>query len=380
MSQSQGDIIYYCPVHRYWSELRQTGLYTKWIEALPGTMWKESYNNEGDAFHVLSSECMDDDSVSLFRCRDRDEVDSILTTSPMINCSDSSGYVQKEKIGRCYPEKGDNDDLVALHRFYSAAITDHLYKTDKDAVDGYEYEGIECYVYSASALSSPTLKVTEQEPLPPLDLIFILDSSGSVATDDEDFSNWQAEIDFAADTIRHSLGHIESRIGLINFSGCGASYDFDRCKAANKLKKELSLTSREEALAHLDSMGVDDSNWGYTWTDEALALALTEFEANSSPDHSKLIVLLTDGEPYPLNQGHEPCESSVNFQSQTVAALHEMGANIVTFAINMNEDFMQEYFGCTDLFYPVDGFDFLADHSVDVGMAILQAIGWTPPQ
>merc|ERR1712083_483091 len=194
------------------------------------------------------------------------------------------------------------------------------------------------------------------------------------------------EIDFAAETIRHFLFdmHIqiglEPRIGLINFSGCGTSVTLAECKQQNKLKNELSLTSTEEALAHLDSMGVDDFNWGYTWTREALALALTEFEANSTPDHSKLIVLLTDGEPYPLNQGHEPCKSSMNFQSQTVAALHEMGANIVTFGIKMNEDFMQEYFGCTDLFYPVDDFDFLADHSVDVGMAILQAVGWTPPQ
>merc|ERR1712083_263535 len=317
-SKGQGDIIIddgennHCSgpkiaVHRYWSELRQNGLYTKAIEALPGTMWKESYNDEGAAFHVLSSECMDEGSVSLYRCRDRDEVDSILTTSPLINCSDSSGYAQKEQIGRCYPEKGDHDDLVALHRFYSVAITDHLYKTDKDAVDGYEYEGIECYVYSASASLkvASTLKVTEQEPLPGLDLIFILDSSGSVAVDDDDFSNWQAEIDFVAAAIDRSFVS-ETRVGLINFSGCGPKVTFAECQKQNKLKNELSLTSTEEALEHLDSMGSDDFNAGFTWTDEALAMALTEFEANSSPDHSKLIVLLTDGEPYPPNQGHEP--------------------------------------------------------------------------
>merc|ERR1712083_723459 len=286
----------------------------------------------GAAFNVSSSDCLDEGSVSLYRCRDRDEVDSILTTSPLINCSDSSGYVMKEQIGRCFPEipeEGDNlykGDLVALHRFYSAAITDHLYKTDKEAVDGYAYEGIECYVYSASAplSTASTLKVTEQEPLPPLDLIFILDSSGSVAVDDDDFSNWQAEINFAAETIRHFLFdmHIqiglESRIGLINFSGCGTSVTLAECKQQNKLKNELSLTSTEEALAHLDSMGSDDFNFGHTWTDEALGVALTEFEANSTPDHSKLIVLLTDGEPSPPNQGHEPCKSSMNFQSETV--------------------------------------------------------------
>merc|ERR550539_1913891 len=317
MSQGQGDIIIddgenkdcsdtKVAVHRYWSDSRQNGLYTTSIEALPGTLWKESYNNEGAAFNVSSSECLDAGSVSLFRCRDRDEVDSILTTSPMINCSDSSGYDMKEQVGRCYPEKGDNDDLVALHRFYSAAITDHLYKTDKEAVDGYAYQGIECYVYSASASSSQTLKVTEQEPQVPVDLIFILDSSGSVAVDDDDLSNWQAEIYFAATALRN-VSPSEMRVGLINFSGCGPQATFAECQKQNKLKKELSLTSIEDALVHLDSMGIEDFNAGFTWTDEALGMALAEFEANSSPDHSKWIFLLTEGEPYPPNQGHEPC-------------------------------------------------------------------------
>merc|ERR1712083_822710 len=291
----------------------------------------------GAAFNVSSSDCLDEGSVSLFRCRDRDEVDSILTTSQQIECSDSSGYVLKEQIGRCYSEKGDNDGLIPLHRFYSAAITDHLYKTDKEAVDGYEYEGIECYVYSASTAS--TLKVTEQEPQVPVDLIFILDSSGSVAVDDDDLSNWQAEIDFVATALRNlSPSPSETRIGLINFSGCGPKVTFAECQKQNKLKKELSLTSIEDALAHLDSMGSDDFNAGFTWTDEALAMALAEFEANSSPDHNKWIFLLTDGEPYPPNQGHEPCKSSKNFHSETVAALYESGVTTMTFGIGMDEE------------------------------------------
>merc|ERR1719189_2080006 len=292
----------------------------------------------------------------------------------MINCSDSSGYVVKEQIGRCYPEKGDNDGLIALHRFYSAAITDHLYKTDKDAVDGYEYEGIECYVYPASASLkvASTLKVTEQEPLPGLDLIFILDSSGSVAVDDDDFSNWQAEIDFVAAAIDKSFVS-ETRVGLINFSGCGPSVTFAECQKQNKLKNELSLTSIEEALAHLDSMGIEDFNFGFTWTDEALGIALAEFEANSSPDHKKWIFLLTDGEPYPPNQGHEPCKSSKNFHSETVAALYESGVTTMTFGIGMDEETMHEYFGCfTFVSYAIDDFDFLAENAE----TILKDIRW----
>merc|ERR1712228_611367 len=74
--------------------------------------------------------------------------------------------------------------------------------------------------------TASTLKVTEQEPQVPVDLIFILDSSGSVAVDDDDFSNWQAEIDFVATALRNIPPASETRIGLINFSGCGPSVTF----------------------------------------------------------------------------------------------------------------------------------------------------------
>ena len=55
------------------------------------------------------------------------------------------------------------------------------------------------------------------------------------------------------------------------------------------------------------SMGPNDFNGGYTWTEEAMSIALKEFNANSTADRSKMIIILTDGEPYPFNQGHEPC-------------------------------------------------------------------------
>ena len=66
-----------------------------------------------------------------------------------------------------------------------------------------------------------------------LDLMFILDSSGSVY--DSGYDNWQAEIDFAMAIVNNSLPG-DSKIGLINFSGCGSNKDFDSCRSNGELK------------------------------------------------------------------------------------------------------------------------------------------------
>lgn len=190
------------------------------------------------------------------------------------------------------------------------------------------------------------------EPRSSLDMIIILDSSGSVA--DKDYLNWQSEIDFAAAAVDAipddgSLAFDGFRVALINFSGCGPKVSFEEC---DNLKKEWGLTdysSKEEILARIQSMGPDDFNYGWSWTDEALQVALSEFEADSSPDHRKIIVMLTAGEPQPANQGHEPCKASTNYVSETVAALREMKVNMFTIGVSMTEETSNEYFGCMSL-------------------------------
>merc|ERR1712083_1031614 len=140
--------------------------------------------------------------------------------------------------------------------------------------------------------------------------------------------------------------------------------DFDRCKSANKLKLEWGLTdfsTKEEVLARIAAMGSDDFNFGFTWTREALSIALEEFEDHSSKlDRRKMIVLLTDGEPYPPNAGHEPCKTSMNYVSDTVTALKELRAKIVTVAIN-SHDIINEYFLCMS-----DDFDALSEVVTDI--------------
>merc|ERR1712060_392293 len=191
-----------------------------------------------------------------FQCRDSQNynyISSILSTSPEIECTQNTGYPRKETIGQCFAEKNDAEGLVALHKYYHAALDAHFYTSDKDDVDldGCEYEGIMCYVYPESISSIPAtvpvnmpekkdlLKVTEQVPQSPIDIIIMLDSSGSVA--DKDFSNWQAEIDYAASLIDSEFVIPGSRVALINYSGCGPKVTFEECQKKNKLKLEWGL-------------------------------------------------------------------------------------------------------------------------------------------
>jgi len=364
------------PVHRYWSESRQNSLYVPSIDALPGKLWQQAYVDEGVAFHVLNDDCFGPGTTPLYLFKYTLDMDSILTTKPenVFN----RGYEYVGQVGRCFTaekySESDNEaisQMVPMQTFFSYSLVDHLYKTDReehdimDEIDGYNYQGIECYV------SSEPL-VTEQVPQSSMDVIFILDSSGSVAFNDDDLSNWKAEIDFVAAAVRDSLP-VDSRIGLINFSGCGPKVTFEDCQKQNKLKLEWGLTdfsTKEQVLARIASMGPDDFNAGFTWTDEALSIALEEFEDHSSKDRSKMIVLLTDGEPYPYNEGHEPCKTSTNYVSETVTALKELRAKVVTVAINSN-DMINEYFLCmSDDFeqniITVDDFDALSEVVTDI--------------
>merc|ERR1712228_707255 len=412
------------PVYLYWSELYENSLYIPHNQSPPSSY--KSYVLIDKMFSFYWQDCEKKGNVVLFQCRTEengDYTDSILSESPDFECTDRTGYTLKEPIGRCFANKNDAEGLVALQKYYHDALDAHLYTTDKDDVDLDEckYEGIACYVYppeqtqqslfssipatipkkknsvapallssfieTTTSTSQPTpaptaepspaptnapsssprsakkglLKVTEQEvPPSPIDVIIMLNSSGSVA--DADFSNWQAEIDYAASMVDAWVDSgvitVDVRVALINYSGCHPKYTFEECQKKNKLKLEWGLTAtKEEMLARLDSMGPDDFQWGYSWTDEALSVALAEFEASSGADHEKWIVLLTNGEP---TYGHEACRTTDGFMSETVVALKALGVEIYTGAISMTQGAMDEYFSCLGPVNAKESFDDLS--------------------
>lgn len=51
--------------------------------------------------------------------------------------------------GYCFAQDLGRGTTVALHRFYNSVTHDHVYTTDVNEFgngDGYDYEGITCYV------------------------------------------------------------------------------------------------------------------------------------------------------------------------------------------------------------------------------------------
>jgi len=183
-----------------------------------------------------------------------------------------------------------------------------------------------------------------------LDLIFILDSSGSVY--DEQYINWQSEIDFAKSIVNNSLPR-NTKIGAINFSGCGPSYDFEQCKAQNRLKKMWGLNTygvpyndQQAVYDRFAAMGPADFNSGTTWTDSALSIALNEFNGNGSAYREKMVILVTDGQPYPYNQGHEPCKNSTGYISPTLASLRALGTTIIAIGIDVSQSAIDDFFSC----------------------------------
>ena len=211
-----------------------------------------------------------------------------------------------------------------------------------------------------------------------LDLIFVVDSSGSVY--DSQYKNWQSELDAMKGIVNASLLNIithKLRVGLINFSGCSESYTLQQCRDLNRLKKEFGLKTYgspyndlQAVYNRIDQMGPDDHNGGYTWTEEALFMALKEFQGNSSSNSAKSIVLITDGEPYPNNQGHEPCKTSTSYTSPTLAALRNLSVRIIAAGIDVSQSTIDDFFKCivddfsTQFFY-TDDFSSLSSDFVD---------------
>merc|ERR1712217_238028 len=136
--------------------------------------------------------------------------------------------------------------------------------------------------------------------------------------------------------------------------GCGPNKNLSQCLDDGKLDKMWGLNdfgtpNDHDALYHrISEMDSSDFLSVYTWTNEALLLALNEFQANSSMNRSKMIILLTDGEPFPhdANPPHESCIASTGYESSTLSDLKALNTTILTVGIAVNDDAASMYLEC----------------------------------
>jgi len=96
-------------------------------------------------------------------------------------------------------------------------------------------------------------------------------------------------------------------------------------------------------------------------------MALSEFEANSAADRRKAIVLVTDGEPYPSNAGHAPCQASTGYVSDTTMALRAMDVSMIAVGIDLAQSTIDDVFSCAvDEFLSAQDFAALSALSWDI--------------
>lgn len=150
----------------------------------------------------------------------------------------------------------------------------------------------------------------------PLDLIFLLDASGSVGAD-----NYAKEKEFIKIVASRYDLETASRAAVIVFS----------TQASNEVLLGMKNTSLTFATA------VDDISYvrGYTRIDLALRLAYDDYFLSDNENATqKLVILLTDGiqtRGNSLNPPYLPIEN-------TVALLHSKSARIFAVAIGQNID------------------------------------------
>ena len=82
-------------------------------------------------------------------------------------------------------------------------------------------------------------------------------------------------------------------------------------------------------------------------------MALKEFNRYSYSNTNKMIMLLTDREPYTYNHGHEPCKTSTDYVSHTLSLLRELDVSIITVGIDIDQTQKEQFFDCIgdDQFY-----------------------------
>ena len=132
---------------------------------------------------------------------------------------------------------------------------------------------------TASTASSPTGEVTQAElNQAELDIVFVLDNSGSMRNNDPNF--------ITKEVVTNFLGGIgkNSRLGMVIFD-----------ETANLVVPLLSLDNAEVRARFLESLDVINFKGKFTNSPAGIERAIYELKTNGRQDTKKIIIFLTDG-------------------------------------------------------------------------------------
>ena len=132
---------------------------------------------------------------------------------------------------------------------------------------------------TASTVSSPTGEVPQAElNQAQLDIVFVLDNSGSMLNNDPNF--------ITKEVVTNFLGEIgeNSRLGMVIFD-----------ETANLVVPLLSLDNAEVRARFLESLDAINFKGKFTNSPAGIERAIYELKTNGRQDAQKIIIFLTDG-------------------------------------------------------------------------------------
>ena len=132
---------------------------------------------------------------------------------------------------------------------------------------------------TASKVSSPAGKIPQAElEQAELDIVFVLDNSGSMRNNDPNFITKEVVTNFLG-----GLGE-RSRLGMVIFD-----------ETANLVEPLTSLDNAEVRARFLESLDVINFKGKFTNSPAGIERAIYELKTNGRQDTKKIIVFLTDG-------------------------------------------------------------------------------------
>jgi len=136
-------------VYRHWHKRNGDHFYTTYLN------WRHGYQYEGVGFRVLAER--KGSSTALYSYWSREKRDNFLTTNKAeigvnnVGEVGNHGYRLTGILGFCFPRR--ESGTVPLFRYNNGEISDHFYTTNFRELgagkNGYNFEGIQCYVYPA---------------------------------------------------------------------------------------------------------------------------------------------------------------------------------------------------------------------------------------
>lgn len=218
------------------------------------------------------------------------------------------------------------------------------------------------------------------------EIIILIDSSGSLY--DPDYARWNAILDVAEYIVTETGSGNAHGVGI--FSGCSAAFTTFACaNNSNRLGMDYGLhdgaidpftdnpiqgdQSAGAVASYLSGLGPSDFLGGFSWYDEALAMALHSFQNSSNTvTGSRYLFFLTDGQDATL--GHSPADEN-GYRSDALIDLLalDVDINAVEFGPDADYGFLRALTGDTDNVF--SGTDFA---SLDLSEIVTTPVVATP--